>query len=196
MNERIVLLALVIILEVALGIAPKADRTTWLLENLPVFIILPCLFIFRVRFSLWTLRLMTLHALVLMLGGHYTYAEVPLGFWMQDLFHFSRNHYDRIGHLMQGFVPAFIFREWLLRRTPLKQGWLLAAIVVSFCLSVSALYELAEWAAALALGQGADAFLGTQGDSWDTQSDMFCALIGSVLALTLSRFHDRALQKG
>lgn len=194
-SERRILLALVIILEIALGIAPKADRTTWFLENLPVFIILPCLLIFRVRFSLWTLRLMALHAGVLMLGGHYTYAEVPLGFWIQDAFHFSRNHYDRIGHLMQGFVPAFIFRELLLRKTTLRDGWLLATIVVSFCLSVSALYELAEWAAALALGQGADAFLGTQGDSWDTQSDMFCALVGSGLAMCLRPWHNRALKK-
>jgi putative membrane protein len=135
------------------------------------------------------------HAGVLMLGGHYTYAEVPLGFWMQEAFHFSRNHYDRIGHLMQGFVPAFIFRELLLRRSPLKRGLLLSVVVVSLCLSVSALYELVEWAAAVALGQGADAFLGTQGDSWDTQSDMFCALIGALVAMTLSDFHDKALHQ-
>ncbi|HYX37775.1 MAG TPA: DUF2238 domain-containing protein [Oligoflexus sp.] len=193
MTEPRFLLLLVIIMEILLGIAPKADRTTWFLENAPVFIIGLCLVIFKIRFSRWTLRLMALHAGVLMLGGHYTYAEVPLGFWLQDLFHFSRNHYDRIGHIMQGFVPAFIFRELLLRKSPLRPGALLSVIVISMCLSVSAIYELLEWGAALALGQGADAFLGTQGDTWDTQSDIFCALVGALLAISLSRWHNRAL---
>jgi putative membrane protein len=131
-----------------------------------------------------------------MLGGHYTYARVPLGFWMQDLFDFSRNHYDRIGHLAQGFIPALIAREILLRRTPLRRGAWLFFLVTCVCLAVSVCYEFIEWWAALIGGSGATEFLGTQGDVWDTQWDMFMALVGSLLGqLTLSRLHDRQLDR-
>jgi putative membrane protein len=129
-----------------------------------------------------------------MLGGAYSYARVPLGFWMQDLMHLGRNPYDKIGHFMQGFVPVIVAREILLRGHYLKRGKMLAFIVICIVMAISASYELIEWAAALAMGQGADEFLGTQGDPWDTQSDMFMALVGSVTALLLlSRLHDRQL---
>ncbi len=129
-----------------------------------------------------------------MVGGHYTYARVPLGFWMQDLFHFSRNHYDRIGHFAQGFIPAILARELLLRRSPLVCGKLLFFLVVSICLAFSAFYELTEWWSAEAMGSAADAFLGTQGDPWDTQWDMFLAVVGAVTSqLLLGRAHDRQL---
>ena len=148
------------------------------------------------RFPLTPLLCVALavHACVLALGGHYTYAEVPLGFWVRDALGLARNHYDRLGHLAQGFVPALLARELLLRTSPLRPGrWLFALVSLSI-LGVSACYELIEWWTALALGQGADAFLGTQGDPWDTQWDMFLALCGAVLAqLTLSGLHDRQL---
>ncbi|MBI5074017.1 MAG: DUF2238 domain-containing protein [Nitrospirae bacterium] len=169
---------------------------TWVLEVAPVLIGIPLAVRTFGQFPLTPLlyRLIFLHSLVLMLGGHYTYANVPLGFWMQDLFHFSRNHYDRIGHFMQGFVPAILAREVLIRRSPLRPGKWLFFLVVCICLSFSALYELIEWWSALILGQGADAFLGTQGDAWDTQWDMFLALIGAITAqVVLSRLHDREL---
>jgi putative membrane protein len=129
-----------------------------------------------------------------MVGGHYTYAEVPLGYWMEDWFGFARNNYDKIGHLAQGFIPAMLFRELLLRSSPLKQGKLLFTLVVASCLAVSASYELIEWAAAELMGQGADAFLGTQGYVWDTQSDMLMALIGAVVAqVVLGKVQDKQL---
>ena len=135
-----------------------------------------------------------MHALILMLGGHYTYAKVPLGFWMEDWFGFTRNHYDRIGHFAQGFVPALVAREILLRRSPLERGKWLFFIVTSICLAVSACYEFVEWGAALAGGSSADAFLGTQGDVWDTQWDMFMALIGALTAqLVFARVQDRQI---
>ena len=141
-------------------------------------------------------RLIFVHALILMLGGHYTYAHVPLGFWLQDLFDFARNPYDRIGHFAQGFIPAMIAREILLRRSPLRPGKWLFFIVSCICLAISAVYEFIEWWAALILGQGAQEFLGTQGDPWDTQWDMFLALVGAVTAqLLLSRVHDRQLAR-
>ena len=131
-----------------------------------------------------------------MLGGHYTYAEMPLGFWMQEWFGFARNHYDRIGHLAQGFIPALIVRELLIRTSPLKPGKWLFVIVTGICLAVSACYEFVEWWTAVMLGQGADAFLGTQGDPWDTQWDMFMAFIGAMLAqVCLGRFQDRSIAK-
>ncbi|HOO41630.1 MAG TPA: DUF2238 domain-containing protein, partial [Syntrophales bacterium] len=140
--------------------------------------------------------LIFLHCLILVTGGNYTYSKVPLGFWLQDLFHFTRNHYDRIGHFAQGFVPAIIAREILLRGKFVNGGKMLAFIVVCICLAVSAAYELIEWLAAVMLGQGADAFLGTQGDNWDTQWDMFMALCGAAAALiTLSRLHDGQIAK-
>lgn len=189
------LAAVVIVVLVWSGIKPY-DRVTWIMETLPVMIALPLLAATYQRFPLTPLVswLIALHCCVLCLGGAYTYARVPLGFWMQDVLSLSRNPYDKIGHVMQGFVPAMIARELLLRLTPLKKGGWLFVIVTSVCLAISAIYELIEWAAALALGQGADEFLGTQGDPWDTQSDMFCALIGAIAAqLLLSRWHDRQL---
>ena len=141
-------------------------------------------------------RLIFLHALVLVLGGHYTYARVPLGFWLQEALHLSRNHYDRLGHFAQGFVPAIIAREILLRRSPLVPGGWLFFLVTAVCLSISACYEFLEWGAAVAGGSAADAFLGTQGDAWDTQWDMFLALLGALSAqLLLAREHDRELAR-
>ena len=177
------------------GIAP-ADRTTWILEVFPIFIAVPVLLATARRFPLTPLayRLIFVHALILMLGGHYTYAQVPLGFWMQRVFGFTRNHYDRIGHLAQGFVPAIIAREILIRRSPLRPGKWLFVIVLCVCLAISACYEFIEWWSALIGGSGADAFLGTQGDPFDTQADMLMALIGAFAAqLLLARLHDREI---
>ncbi|MFN9029962.1 MAG: DUF2238 domain-containing protein [Betaproteobacteria bacterium] len=172
------------------------DRVTWLLEVAPVIIVLPILWVTRRSYPLTPLLLVliTVHACVLMLGGAYTYARVPLGFAMQEWWQLSRNPYDKIGHFAQGFVPAIAAREILLRGACVRGRKMLAFLVVCFVLAVSASYELIEWAAALALGQGAEEFLGTQGDPWDTQSDMFLALIGAVSALALlSAPHDRQL---
>ena len=131
-----------------------------------------------------------------MLGAHYTYARVPMGFWVQDLLHLARNHYDRLGHLAQGFIPAIVIREVLLRQSPLRPGKWLFFLVASVCLALSAVYELIEWWTALIGGESAEAFLGTQGDVWDTQWDMFLALIGAVTAqAVLSRVHDRQLAR-
>ena len=171
---------------------------TWWMEVAPIFIAVPILAATYRRFPLTPLvyTLILVHACILMLGGHYTYARVPLGFWMQNLLHFSRNPYDRVGHLAQGFVPAIIAREILLRRTPLVRGGWLFFIVCSICLAISACYEFVEWWAALLGGGSATDFLGTQGDVWDTQWDMLMALIGSILGqVTLSRLHDRQLGK-
>ena len=177
------------------GIAPL-DRLTWFLETLPIMLGLPALVWTRHRFPLTPLlyRLLFLHALILALGGHYTYAEVPLGFWFQDLLELSRNHYDRLGHFAQGFIPAILVREIMARRSPLGGSRWLPVLTVSVCLAFSAFYELIEWWGALVLGGSADAFLGTQGDPWDTQWDMFLALTGAVVALaSLSRLHDRQM---
>jgi putative membrane protein len=179
------------------GIAPH-DRFTWLLEVAPVLIGVPVLVAVWPRFRLTPLvyALLWIHAIILMVGGKYTYAEVPLGFWLQDAFGFSRNHYDRIGHFAQGFVPAMLAREILIRRSPLAGSRWLPFLVVCFCLAFSALYELIEFWTALATGEAAEAFLGTQGDVWDTQWDMQMALLGAVIALlTLSRAHDRQLAR-
>lgn len=179
------------------GIAPY-DRTTWWLEVFPVLIGAPLLLLTARRFPLTPLTygLLAVHALILTVGGHYTYARVPLGFWVQDLLGLARNHYDRLGHLAQGFIPAIFVREILLRTSPLRPGRWLFALVTATCLAVSAFYELFEWWAALAGGHAADAFLGTQGDVWDTQWDMSSALVGAVLAqLMLGRTHDRNLAK-
>ena len=191
------LLALALAALVVSGIGPK-DRFTWVLEVAPVLIGAPILVATARRFPLTPLLyvLLFLHALVLMLGGHYTYAEVPLGEWAKEALGLARNHYDRLGHLMQGFVPAILAREVLLRRTPLRRGGWLLTLVTSVCLAFSALYELIEWAAALATGEAATAFLGTQGDVWDTQWDMFLALCGALAAQALlSRLHDRQLER-
>lgn len=174
------------------------DRLTWWLEVAPVLLALPVLLATRRRFPLTPLLyvLVALHAAVLCLGGHYTYAEVPLGFWARDLLGLSRNPYDRLGHFMQGFVPALVVREILVRTSPLRPGRWLAVLGTGVVLSLSAIYEFVEWWAALALGQGADAFLGMQGDPWDTQWDMFMCLVGAVLALLLLRgVHDRQLAR-
>jgi putative membrane protein len=196
-REPIVLLVVGAALLVWSGIGP-ADRTTWILEVFPIFIGVPLLVATASRFSLTPLayRLIFVHALILMLGGHYTYAQVPLGFWMQRVFGFSRNHYDRIGHFAQGFVPAIIAREVLVRRSPLGPGKWLFVIVLCVCLAISACYELIEWWSALIGGSAADAFLGTQGDPFDTQADMFMALIGAFVAqVLLGRVHDRQIAK-
>jgi putative membrane protein len=180
------------VLLVLSGIGPT-DRITWVLEVAPILIAALILILTARRFPLTPLayRLIFVHALVLMLGGHYTYAEVPLGFWMERAFGFARNHYDRLGHFTQGFVPAIVVREILIRRSPLASGKWLIFLVLSVCLAISALYELVEWWTALIGGEGADAFLGTQGDQWDTQWDMFLALVGAAAALLLfSRVHD------
>lgn len=191
------LLVLALVALVVSGIGPK-DRLTWLLEVAPVLIGAPILVASAKRFPLTPLLYLLLffHALVLMLGGHYTYAEVPLGEWAKEAFGFARNHYDRLGHVTQGFVPAILAREVLLRRSPLQHGGWLRLSVTSICLAFSALYELIEWATALLSGEAANAFLGTQGDIWDTQWDMFLALCGALLAQALlSRLHDRQLER-
>jgi putative membrane protein len=179
------------------GIAPH-DRLTWLLEVAPILIAVPVLVATARRFPLTPLayRLIFVHALILMLGGHYTYAEVPLGDWVAEALGLARNPYDRLGHLAQGFVPAIVVREILIRRSPLRPGKWLAFLVVCVCLAISAAYELIEWWSALIGGESADAFLGTQGDQWDTQWDMFTALVGAVAALALlGRYHDRQIAR-
>ncbi len=196
-GEALGLLGLALVALVVSGIGPR-DRGTWVLEVLPVVIAAPLLAFTWERFRLTPLayRLIFLHALILVLGGHYTYAHVPPGFWLQDLFQLSRNPYDRIGHFAQGFVPAIVAREILLRVTPLRPGKMLFFLVCCVCLAISATYEFIEWWAALALGQGAHEFLGTQGDEWDTQWDMFLALTGAITAqLLLGRLHDRQLAR-
>jgi putative membrane protein len=186
--------ALAILLVVS-GIRPY-DRPTWLLEVLPVLMAVPILWATRQRFPLTNLVYFGIfvHATVLIVGGAYTYARVPLGFELQELLGTSRNPYDKIGHFVQGFVPALVAREILVRGAFVRGARMLAFVVICIALAISATYELIEWAAALALGQGADAFLGTQGSEWDTQTDMFCALLGAVAALaTLSGVHDRQI---
>ena len=174
------------------------DYPTWALETFPVMLGVPALVWLYPRFRFTTLVyvLVLLHASILMVGGHYTYAEVPLFSWLRDA-HLGliRNDFDRLGHFAQGFVPALIAREVLLRRSPLKRGAWLAFLTVCFCLALSASYELLEWAVAEASGTAADAFLATQGDPWDTQWDMFTALVASLLSLLLmTRWHDRQLK--
>jgi putative membrane protein len=177
------------------GIAPR-DRATWWLEIAPILIAASILAATARRFPLTPLayRLIFVHALVLMVGGHYTYAEVPAGFWLEHALGLARNPYDRLGHFAQGFVPAIVVREVLIRRSPLPPGKWLTFLVLCVCLAISALYEFVEWWAALIGGAAADAFLGTQGDQWDTQWDMFMALLGAATALLLlSRVHDRQI---
>lgn len=179
------------------GVQPY-DRATWLLEVFPVIIALPVMWATYRRFPLTTLlyACIFLHAVVLMLGGAYTYARVPLGFQIADLLHLSRNPYDKIGHLFQGFVPALAAREILMRGRYVRGRKMLAFLVVCVVMTISSAYELIEWLAAVIFGEGAYEFLGTQGDLWDTQADMLFALIGAVTALLLfSRVHDRQLAK-
>ena len=174
------------------------DWFTWCLEVAPVLIATPLLVWTYPRFRLTPLVyiLIAIHACILIVGGHYTYARVPAGFWFANLFGLHRNHYDRLGHLAQGFVPALITREVLLRTTKLGRGKMLAFLCICVAMAISAWYELIEWITAVAMGTAADAFLGTQGDPWDTQEDMAMALLGSILALlTLSRVQDRQLSR-
>lgn len=189
------LAAIVIAVLVVSGIAPY-ERLTWFMEVAPVLIALPLMILTRRNYPLTILLtvLITVHALVLIAGGAYTYARVPLGFWMQDWLGTVRNPYDKIGHFMQGFVPAMVAREILIRGAYVHGRKMTAFLCICIAMAISAVYELIEWAAALYLGQGADEFLGTQGDQWDTQSDMFMALIGATIAMVLlSRWHDRQL---
>jgi len=174
------------------------DLLTWWLETLPAILVFVLLLATYHRFRLTSLAyvLIWLHALVLLVGGHYTYAEMPLFNWLRDSFDLSRNYYDRVGHVFQGFVPAIVAREILLRRSPLRPGKWLFFIVTSISLAISAFYELIEWWVAVATGSAAVAFLATQGDVWDTQWDMFLALCGALAALTLlGRLHDRQLHR-
>lgn len=174
------------------------DRFTWFLEIAPVLVALPVMLLTYRRAPLTSLLyfLVFCHAAVLMLGGAYTYARVPLGFELQELFGLSRNPYDKIGHFFQGFVPAIAVREVLLRMRVVNGRRMRALLIICVVLAISATYELIEWAAALATGEGAEDFLGTQGDVWDTQSDMFLALLGAGAALlSLSGLHDRQLAR-
>jgi putative membrane protein len=180
---------------IASGIAPR-DRLTWWMEVAPVLIVLPLLLATCRAFPFTTLAyvLICIHGLILILGGAYTYAHVPAGFWVQEWLGLARNPYDRLGHFAQGFIPAIVAREILVRRFELVPGKFLFFVTLCVCLAFSAFYELIEWWAALALGQGADEFLGTQGDQWDTQWDMFLALVGATVSLLLfSRWHDRQI---
>ena len=181
---------------IATGIAPH-DRATWFLEAAPVMIAMPLLLATREKFPFTTLAyvLICIHGLILMLGAMYTYAMVPAGDWVQEWLGLERNPYDRFGHFAQGFIPAIVAREILIRTFRLAPGGFLFFLVVCIALALSACYEMIEWWTALALGQGADHFLGTQGDEWDTQWDMFLALVGAVVSQGLfSRLHDREIR--
>lgn len=196
-REPFFLFGVAAVLLVISGIGPT-DRLTWVLEVAPVAVGIPVLIATWQRWPLTPLlyRLLFLHACILMLGGHYTYAQVPPGFWVQDWLDLSRNHYDRLGHVAQGFIPAILMREILSRWSPLKGSAWLPILVVCVALAFSAFYEFIEWWGALILGADADAFLATQGDVWDTQWDMFLALCGAIAALLLlSRLHDRQLAR-
>jgi putative membrane protein len=180
---------------IASGIAPY-DRLTWFMEAAPVLIVMPLLLATRRRLPLTTLLyvLVCIHGLILIYGAAYTYARTPLGFELQALLGFERNPYDRVGHFAQGFVPAIVARELLIRVFLLKPGGLMLFLVTCIALAISAFYELIEWWSALVMGQAADEFLGTQGDPWDTQWDMFLALVGALMAqFTLARWHDRQI---
>ena len=189
-------LGLIVLLALAVSAIAPADRVVWWMEVLPAMLAVVLLGATWRRFPLTSLLywLIAAHALVLILGGAYTYAHVPLGFWLQDVFELARNPYDRIGHFMQGFVPAMIAREILLRRGFVRAGRMAAFLCICVALAISAFYEMIEWWAALIMEQGAAEFLGTQGDVWDTQWDMFLALVGATLAVSLlGRRHDRQL---
>jgi putative membrane protein len=196
-RSHLAILTLVLMCLVWSAIRPH-DYFTWFLEVAPVFIvaalILPTYYTFRLTTLLYVL--LAIHACILMIGGHFTYAEVPLFNSIRDSFHLGRNHYDRLGHFVQGFVPFILTRELLARRSPLRQGKWLSFLSVAVCLAFSAFYELIEWWTAIASGEASAAFLGTQGDPWDTQWDMFMALIGaSTSMIMLSRVHNKALER-
>jgi len=183
-------------LTLLLSIIDCADLSTWIMETLPVMVALPLLWLTRRRFALTPLLfwLVVAHCLVLIVGGHYTYAKVPLGFWFGEVFGFARNHYDRLGHFMQGLVPALLAREILRRNQRMPSGAMLTALCVSVALAVSAIYEIIEMIAGRVSAEGAAAFLGTQGDTWDTQMDMVLAWAGALFAtLVLAHWHDRQL---
>jgi putative membrane protein len=197
-EKSLILAMLALLLIMLLSAIHPYDRATWFMEVAPIFIALPVMIWTYRRFPLSTLLyvLIFIHALVLIAGGHYTYARVPLGFWIEHAFSLSRNPYDKIGHFMQGFVPFLVTREILLRGSYLTSRKMAAFLSVCVAMAISAWYELIEWWSALALGQGADEFLGTQGDPWDTQSDMLFAFIGAIAALILlSRLHDRMMDR-
>ena len=180
------------------GIAPHDTRLTWVLETLPVMIALPVMLLTYKRFPLTNLTytLIAIHAMILILGGHYSYAKVPLGFWMEDWFGWTRNNYDKIGHFMQGFGPTIYVREIMARTSPLRHGKWLGFVSIAVPLAFSALYEIIEWLASLSDPTDTEAFLGTQGYIWDTQTDMFWCLIGSTVAIILlTKLHDRYLRK-
>jgi len=197
-EKSLILAMLALLLIMALSAIHPYDRTTWFMEVAPIFIALPIMAVTYSRFPLTTLLyvLIFIHALILIAGGHYTYARVPLGFWIEHAFSLSRNPYDKIGHFTQGFVPFLVTREILLRGGYLTSRRMVAFLSVCVAMAISAWYELIEWWSALAMGQGADEFLGTQGDPWDTQSDMFFAFIGAMTALILlSQLHDRLMNR-
>jgi putative membrane protein len=188
-------LAIFLVVFIWSGAFPR-DRFVWALEVAPAIAAAAILYATRKRFPLTRLAyiLILIHSIILMVGGRYTYAEVPLFDWIRDIFHQSRNNYDKVGHFAQGFIPAIIAREILIRKGVVKKRNWLAFIVVSICLAISALYELFEWWTAELTGEAAEAFLGTQGYAWDTQSDMLFALLGATAAIgLLSRLHDRQL---
>jgi len=194
-REHLGLLLIFLAVFVWSGIGPK-DYYTWVLEVLPAVIGLIAVLITYNRFRMTNLiyLLICIHAIILVVGGHYTYAEMPVFNWLRDEFGLARNYYDRLGHFAQGFIPALIAREVLLRKTPLQRGKMLFFLVVSICLAISAFYEFIEWWVAVASGEAAEDFLGTQGDVWDTQWDMFLAFCGAIISqLVLSRWHDKQL---
>jgi putative membrane protein len=190
--------AWVVVLEIALGISPQAERMTWALENAPAWLGVGLWLGTRRRFQLsrFCLAMLAAHSVCLMVGGYYTYAKVPLGDWAKDAFHLGRNHYDRFGHFIQGFVPAIFVRELLLRVARLPRSRWIPFLVVSVCLAFSACYEFVEWRTALLTGEAANDFLGTQGDPWDTQWDMFCCFAGAIVSqLTTPWIHDRSMKR-
>lgn len=193
-----ILLIIVLVCWLWSGIKPHDTRLTWVLETFPFMVVLPVMLFTYRRFPLTNLTytLIAIHAMILMLGGHYSYAKVPLGFWMEDWFDWSRNNYDKIGHFMQGFAPAICVREIVARTSPLKPGKWLGFMSIAVPLAFSAVYEIIEWLASLSNPTDTEAFLGTQGYIWDTQTDMFWCLVGSVVALILlTKLHNKLLLK-
>jgi len=196
-REACVLIFVAVATFVWSGVRPH-DRLTWWLEVAPVLLAGSLLFVTRNRFPLTPLayRLIWVHGLILMVGAHYTYARVPIGIWVRDAFELARNHYDRLGHFAQGFVPAILTREVLLRKTPLRPGGWMFFLTTAVCLAISASFEFVEWAGAILLGHSADAYLATQGDVWDTHWDMLFALLGAMASqLCFARRHDRELHR-
>ncbi|WML35225.1 DUF2238 domain-containing protein [Clostridium sp. OS1-26] len=194
---HIVLLIIFIVVLIWSAVNPK-DLFTWFLEVLPAVIgvIVITITYSKFRFTTFVYVLILIHTIILMVGGHYTYAEMPLFNWVRDAFNLSRNYYDRLGHFAQGFIPAFIAKEVLIKGSYLKRGKMLNFLIICICLSISASYELLEWGVAQATGTAADAFLGTQGDVWDTQWDMFFALIGSIISvLVFGKVHNKYMEK-